>query len=113
MLQGSNRQTQSQHLQQQQQHILEQTDATHGSHIYAVEGQEEETEQQETHLNFGSFNELCRLCAIHQGATKLHIFESAAEQRQLLYKLRTLLQANVSNMQHATCNTQCVASLEL
>jgi len=93
-----------QQLEQQQQHIEH---ATHGSHIYAaaVEEEEEVSHQlgHDVNLNFTTFNELCRLCTIHQGATKLHLFEPEAEQRQLLYKLRTLLQSNVS-MQHATCN---------
>jgi len=94
-----------QQLEQQQQHIIEH--ATHGSHIYAANVEEEDKVanqlEHDVNLNFTTFNELCRLCAIHEGATKLHLFESEAEQRQLLFKLRTLLQSNVS-IQHATCN---------
>ncbi|EDV90598.1 GH14092 [Drosophila grimshawi] len=67
------------------------------------EQQQQQEEQVEGHndaanvaLNFSNFAELCRLCAIHQGPRKLHIFEKEAEHRQLLYKLRTLLLANIT-----------------
>ncbi|KAH8310645.1 hypothetical protein KR044_002336, partial [Drosophila immigrans] len=74
------------HISNRQPHLEQH--ATHGSGIY-----EQESESQ---LNFSSFEELCRLCAIHRGAAKLHIFEPQAKQRQLLHMLRTLLQANIS-----------------
>lgn len=62
--------------------------------------EEDQLGENEVNLNFSTFDELCRLCAIHHGPPKMHIFEPEAEQRQLLYKLRTLLQANVSSKRH-------------
>lgn len=100
MLNVNNRQSHIQHTTaqaaaqqlEQQQHLLDTAGATHDGQLYGEEGQ-----QHDVDLNFSNFAELCRLCGIHHGPTKLHIFEPQAEQRQLLYKLRSLLQANVSS----------------
>lgn len=111
MLSIDNRQSHIQHTadpqhleqQQQQQQIIV---ATQRSNMYEETPEQQQQQQQqeeeeqlgdnEVNLNFSTFEELCRLCAIHHGPPKMHIFEPEAEQRQLLYKLRTLLQANVS-----------------
>lgn len=41
-------------------------------------------------LNFTAFTDLCRLCSLKSGP-RLHIFDKEAEQRQILFKLRTCL----------------------
>ncbi|KAH8417691.1 hypothetical protein KR222_004427, partial [Zaprionus bogoriensis] len=91
---ADSQQQQQQHIEQQQQ---QQPGAAHTSNMYEAAPQEQEDLDLDVNLNFSSFEELCRLCAVHHGPLKLHIFEPEAEQRQLPYKLRTLLQANVSS----------------
>lgn len=41
-------------------------------------------------LNFTAFTDLCRFCSLRSGA-KLNLFEKEAEQRQILYKVRSFL----------------------
>lgn len=41
-------------------------------------------------LNFTAFIDLCRFCSIKMGP-RLNLFEKEAEQRQLLFKIRTIL----------------------
>jgi hypothetical protein len=48
-------------------------------------------------LNFTAFIDLCRFCSIKSGP-RVHIFDKEAEQRQLLYKIRTLLPTAVSKI---------------
>ncbi|VVD02196.1 unnamed protein product [Leptidea sinapis] len=43
-------------------------------------------------LNFTAFTDLCRLCSLKSGP-RLHIFDKEAEQRQIIFKLRTCLPA--------------------
>lgn len=47
-------------------------------------------------LNFTAFIDLCRFCAIRNGP-RLNIFEKEAEDRQILFKIRTLLPVTVSH----------------
>lgn len=48
------------------------------------------TDPQNEELNFTAFTDLCRFCSLKIGP-KLHIFDKEAEQRQLLYKIRSIL----------------------
>lgn len=41
-------------------------------------------------LSFTSFTDLCRFCSLRNGP-KIHLFEKEAEQRQILYKVRSFL----------------------
>lgn len=41
-------------------------------------------------LNFTAFTELCRFCSLRVGP-KIHLFDKEAENRQLLFKIRTFL----------------------
>lgn len=54
-----------------------------------------QSEQFSDELNFTAFIDLCRLCSIRNGP-RLNIFEKEAEDRQLLFKLRTILPITVS-----------------
>lgn len=54
-----------------------------------------QSEQLSEELNFTAFIDLCRLCSIRNGP-RLNIFEKEAEDRQLLFKLRTILPITVS-----------------
>lgn len=45
-------------------------------------------------LNFTAFTDLCRFCSLRNGP-KIHLFEKEAEQRQILYKVRTFLPVSV------------------
>jgi hypothetical protein len=47
-------------------------------------------------LNFTAFIDLCRFCSIKSGP-RVHIFDKEADQRQLLFKIRTLLPTAVSS----------------
>ncbi|BFF92324.1 uncharacterized protein DMAD_10404 [Drosophila madeirensis] len=78
-----------------------------GLRVHATNGSQDD-------LNFTSFGELCRLCVIHQGPAKINLFEGESVQRQLLHKLRSLLQARVSEedlMPQYICE-RCLARLE-
>ena len=48
------------------------------------------TENDNEELNFTAFSDLCRFCSLRIGP-KIHLFEKEAENRQILYKVRTLL----------------------
>lgn len=52
-------------------------------------------------LNFTAFTDLCRLCSLKSGP-RLHIFDKEAEQRQILFKLRTCLPTMVSYYKFTT-----------
>lgn len=52
-------------------------------------------------LNFTAFTDLCRLCSLKSGP-RLHLFDKEAEQRQILYKLRSCLPTMVSST-HRRC----------
>lgn len=54
-----------------------------------------QTEILNDELNFTAFIDLCRICSIKSGP-RLNIFEKEAEERQLLFKIRTLLPITVS-----------------
>ena len=54
-----------------------------------------QSEQLSDELNFTAFIDLCRLCSIKNGP-RLNIFEKEAEERQLLFKIRTILPISVS-----------------
>jgi Zinc-finger associated domain (zf-AD) len=65
--------------QQQQSHNL---DVANNSLLVASGSSEE--------LNFTAFIDLCRFCSIKMGP-RLNLFEKEADQRQLLFKIRTVL----------------------
>lgn len=46
-------------------------------------------------LNFTAFTDLCRFCSLRIGP-KIHLFEKEAEQRQILYKIRSFLPVAVN-----------------
>ncbi|CAG4949137.1 unnamed protein product [Colias eurytheme] len=52
-------------------------------------------------LNFTAFTDLCRLCSLKSGP-RLHIFDKEAEQRQILFKLRTCLPTMPHKLQYIT-----------
>lgn len=54
-----------------------------------------QSEQMNDELNFTAFIDLCRFCSIKSGP-RVHIFDKEAEQRQLLFKIRTVLPIIVS-----------------
>lgn len=53
------------------------------------------TDQHNEELNFTTFIDLCRFCSIKNGPAKIHLFDKEAEQRNLLFKIRSLLPINV------------------
>lgn len=78
--------------QQQQQHQQQQT-ATNNLEIgnntlLVTAGAAEE-------LNFTAFVDLCRFCSVKIGP-RLNLFDKEADQRQLLYKIRTILPVSIS-----------------
>lgn len=50
---------------------------------------------QNDELNFTAFTDLCRLCSLKIGH-KLQLFDKDAEQRQILFKVRSILPTVVS-----------------
>lgn len=46
-------------------------------------------------LNFTAFIDLCRFCSIKMGP-RLNLFDKEAEQRQLLFKIRTILPISIA-----------------
>lgn len=48
------------------------------------------THNESDELNFTAFTDLCRFCSLRIGP-KIHLFEKEAEQRQILYKIRSFL----------------------
>uniref|UniRef100_A0A336KVH6 CSON014552 protein n=1 Tax=Culicoides sonorensis TaxID=179676 RepID=A0A336KVH6_CULSO len=54
-----------------------------------------QSEQFSEELNFTAFIDLCRLCSIRNGP-RLNIFDKEAEERQLLFKIRTILPITIS-----------------
>lgn len=69
---------------QQQQHQSNTLEVANNSLLVTSgsSGQEE--------LNFTAFIDLCRFCSIKMGP-RLNLFEKEADQRQLLFKIRTIL----------------------
>lgn len=49
-----------------------------------------QTDADTNELNFTAFADLCRFCSLRTG-TKINLFEKEAEQRQILYKVRSVL----------------------
>lgn len=49
-----------------------------------------QTNNDSDELNFTAFADLCRFCSLRIGP-KIHLFEKEAEQRQILYKVRSFL----------------------
>lgn len=54
-----------------------------------------QTDTDTNELNFTAFTDLCRFCSLRHGA-KINLFEKEAEQRQILYKVRSFLPIAVS-----------------
>lgn len=86
--------------QQQQQHQHQPTnnnnnnnnnlDLSNNSLLLASSGSNSSDE-----LSFTAFIDLCRFCSVKIGS-RLNLFEKEAEQRQLLFKIRTILPISVS-----------------
>lgn len=72
---------------QQQQH--------HQSNILEVANNLLVTSGTSEELNFTAFIDLCRFCSIKMGP-RLNLFEKEADQRQLLFKIRTILPIAIS-----------------
>lgn len=49
-----------------------------------------QTDNDNEELNFTAFTDLCRFCSLRIGP-RIHLFEKEAEQRQILYKVRSFL----------------------
>lgn len=49
-----------------------------------------QTDTDANEINFTAFTDLCRFCSLRHGA-KINLFEKEAEQRQILYKVRSFL----------------------
>lgn len=54
-----------------------------------------QTDTDTNEINFTAFTDLCRFCSLRHGA-KINLFEKEAEQRQILYKVRSFLPIAVS-----------------
>ncbi|XP_059612399.1 zinc finger protein 768 isoform X2 [Phlebotomus argentipes] len=52
-------------------------------------------QNQSDELNFTAFTDLCRFCSLKNGP-KLHLFDKEAEQRQIIFKIRSLLPVVIS-----------------
>lgn len=63
------------------------------------------TQNQNDDLNFTAFTDLCRFCSLRIGP-KIHLFEKEAEQRQILYKIRSFLPIAVTAI--IFCCRRCV-----
>lgn len=50
-------------------------------------------------LNFTAFTDLCRFCSLRTGP-KINLFDKEAEQRQILYKIRSFLPIVVRLFRH-------------
>ncbi|XP_059217617.1 myb-like protein I [Stomoxys calcitrans] len=89
---------QQQQQQQQTQHIINQLNA----------------QNYDANLNFTTFAELCRLCSVRNGSSKIHLFEKEAEQRNLIYKLRQLMPVNIAKEDFLPKNIceRCVQKVE-
>lgn len=61
-------------------------------------------------LTFTTFSDLCRFCSLRIGP-KIHLFEKEAEQRQILYKVRSFLPIAVS-FYPMHCSVQMVSLKE-
>lgn len=57
-----------------------------------------QTDTDANEINFTAFTDLCRFCSLRHGA-KINLFDKEAEQRQILYKMRTFLPIAV-NIRH-------------
>lgn len=54
------------------------------------------TDTDANEINFTAFTDLCRFCSLRHGA-KINLFEKEAEQRQILYKVRSFLPIAVNH----------------
>lgn len=54
-----------------------------------------QTDTDANEINFTAFTDLCRFCSLRHGA-KINLFEKEAEQRQILYKVRSFLPVAVN-----------------
>lgn len=54
-----------------------------------------QSDLQNDDLNFTAFTDLCRFCSLKTGH-KIHLFDKEAEQRQLIFKIRSVLPTVVS-----------------
>lgn len=91
-------QQQLQQQQQQQQQLHQQLTVQSTTTTITTSQQQHITVYGESDLNFTTFAELCRLCSIRNGPAKIHLFEKEAEHRNLVFKLRSLMPANVRNI---------------
>uniref|UniRef100_A0A1B0DEH8 Uncharacterized protein n=1 Tax=Phlebotomus papatasi TaxID=29031 RepID=A0A1B0DEH8_PHLPP len=73
-----------------------------------------QSEHQSEELNFTAFTDLCRFCSLKNGP-KLHLFDKEAEQRQIIFKIRSLLPVVITKedfLPKKICEL-CVNRLEL
>lgn len=61
-------------------------------------------------LNFTAFIDLCRFCSIKMGP-RLNLFEKESEQRQLLFKIRTILPISIAKVSCLFCCAQSLTRL--
>lgn len=54
-----------------------------------------QTDTDANEINFTAFTDLCRFCSLRHGA-KINLFDKEAEQRQILYKVRSFLPVAVN-----------------
>ncbi|XP_055323682.1 zinc finger protein 90 homolog [Sitodiplosis mosellana] len=54
-----------------------------------------QTDTDANEINFTAFTDLCRFCSLRHGA-KINLFDKEAEQRQILYKVRSFLPVAIS-----------------
>lgn len=65
-----------------------------------------QTDTDTNEINFTAFTDLCRFCSLRHGA-KINLFEKEAEQRQILYKVRSFLPIAVSFFCVCFFTTKC------
>lgn len=70
-----------------------------------------QTDTDANEMNFTAFTDLCRFCSLRHGA-KINLFEKEAEQRQILYKVRSFLPIAV-NIYAGVCDWKCEMDLLL
>lgn len=56
-----------------------------------------QTDTDANEINFTAFTDLCRFCSLRNGA-KINLFDKEAEQRQILYKVRSFLPIAVNSV---------------
>ncbi|XP_073816155.1 uncharacterized protein isoform X1 [Musca autumnalis] len=95
----THQQHQTTQQQQQQQHHQQQQQSVHQQHPQQTQQQQIiniNAHDYDANLNFATFGELCRLCSLRNGPSKIHLFEKEAEQGNLIYKLRLLMPVNIA-----------------